>query len=122
MLRFYQEFYQSRKEDAEKKRLEALEKKKEREDMLAQETQNIAKAQAKANPIKVTRAQITDMQERREEIARGKSDKSEPETHLTAPLVENVNRLVLFLDGLYLIFERIASLYLRKVLTFKLNI
>ena len=61
--------------------------------MLAQESQNIAKAQAKANPIKVTRAQITEMQERREEIARGKSDKSEPETHLTAPLVENVNRL-----------------------------
>ena len=65
--------------------------------MLAQETQNIAKAQAKANPIKVTRAQITEMQERREEIARGKS--GEPETHLTAPLVENVNRLVLFLDS-----------------------
>merc|ERR1719412_3002783 len=80
---------QARKEDAEKKRLEALEKKKEREDMLALESQNIAKAQAKANPIKVTRAQITEMQERREEIARGKSEK--PETHLTAPLVENVN-------------------------------
>ena len=92
--------------------------------MLAQETQTIAKAQAKANPIKVTRAQISDMQERREEIARGKSDKSEPETHLTAPLVENVNRLVSFLDiiwrisvnpstgesRIYLIQDRIASL------------
>ena len=75
--------------------MEALEKKKEREDILAQETQTIAKAQAKANPIKVTRAQITEMQERREEIARGKADRPEPETHLTAPLVENVNRLVL---------------------------
>ena len=63
--------------------------------MLAQESHNIAKAQAKANPIKVTRAQITEMQERREEIARGKSERPEPETHLTAPLVENVNRLVL---------------------------
>ena len=78
--------------------MEALEKKKEREDILAQETQTIAKAQAKANPIKVTRAQITEMQERREEIARGKADRPEPETHLTAPLVENVNRLVSFLD------------------------
>ena len=65
---------------------------------MAQETQTIAKAQAKANPIKVTRAQITEMQERREEIARGKADRPEPETHLTAPLVENVNRLVSFLD------------------------
>ena len=65
--------------------------------MLSQESEKIAKAQAKANPIKVTRSQITEMQERREEIARGKSEKPEPETHLTAPLVENVNRLVLFL-------------------------
>ena len=80
--------------------MEALEKKKEREDILAQETQTIAKAQAKANPIKVTRAQITEMQERREEIARGKADRPEPETHLTAPLVENVNRLVLLLQHL----------------------
>ena len=68
--------------------------------MLAQESQSIAKAQAKANPTKVTRAQINEMQERREEIARGKSEKPDPETHLTAPLVENVNRLVLFLDAL----------------------
>ena len=77
--------------------MEALEKKKEREDMLSQENQSIAKAQAKANPIKVTRAEITEMQERREEIARGRTERQEPETHLTAPLVENVNRLLLFL-------------------------
>ena len=88
---------QARKDEAEKKRLEALEKKKEREDMLAQESQSIARTQTKANPIKVTRAQITELQERREDIARGKSVKPEPETHLTAPLVENVNRLVSFL-------------------------
>ena len=83
---------QARKDEAEKKRLEALEKKKEREDMLAQESQSIARTQTKANPIKVTRAQITELQERREDIARGKSGKPEPETHLTAPLVDNVNR------------------------------
>ena len=60
--------------------------------MLAQESQSIAKTQAKSNPIKVTRAEIAELQERREEIARGKAGRSEPETHLTAPLVENVNR------------------------------
>ena len=85
--------FQARKDEAEKKRLEALEKKKERDEMLAQESQNIAKSQAKANPVKVTRAQIRELQERREDIARGKSGKPELETHLTAPLVENVNRL-----------------------------
>ena len=83
---------QSRKEDAERKRLEALAKKKEREDLLAQENAKNAKA-TKVNTVKVTQAQIRDEKARREEAARGKQAKPEPETHLTAPLEENVNRL-----------------------------
>merc|ERR1712096_367 len=80
--------------DAEKKRLEALAKKKEREDMLAQESASIA-PKAKANPVKVTQAQIREEHVKREEAARGKkaSPKPEPVTHLTTPLPENLNRV-----------------------------
>jgi len=85
---------QSRKEDAEKKRLEALAKKKEREDLLSQESAAIAAKQAKINPVKVTQAQIREEQAKREEAARGKAGvKPEPVTHLSTPLPENVNRL-----------------------------
>ena len=84
--------FQAKKEDAEKKRLEALAKKKERDDMLQAENADLLAKQSKANPIKVTRAQITELNERRENIALGKKQ-PELETHLTAPLEENVNRL-----------------------------
>merc|ERR1712029_784929 len=66
---------------------------KERDDMLQQENADIAAKQAKTNPIKVTRAQIAELNERRENIALGKDSKQEPVTHLTVPLEENVNRL-----------------------------
>ena len=66
--------------------------------MLLQENADIASKQAKANPIKVTRAQIAELNEKRENIALGKNGKPEPETHLTAPLEENVNRYRTFLD------------------------
>jgi len=88
---------QAKKDEAEKKRLEALAKKKERDDMLQQENADIAAKQAKTNPIKVTRAQIAELNERRENIALGKDSKQEPVTHLTVPLEENVNRLAV--DG-----------------------
>merc|ERR1719260_382745 len=67
---------QSKKEDAERKRLEALAKKKERDELLEAENQS-ATPKAKAAPAKVTQAQI----------------KAEPATHLSAPLEENVNRV-----------------------------
>ena len=63
--------------------------------MLQQENSDIAAKQAKVNPIKVTRAQIAELNEKRENIALGKpgaAGKPEPETHLTVPLEENVNR------------------------------
>jgi len=88
---------QAKKDEAEKRRLEVLAKKKEREEMLQQENADIASKQAKTNPIKVTRAQIADLNEKRENIALGKDSKQEPVTHLTVPLEENVNRLAV--DG-----------------------
>ena len=69
-------------------------KKKEREDLLQAEATDIAAKQSKVNPIKVTRAQIAELEERRENIALGRSGKPEPETHLTAPLEENLNRFL----------------------------
>ena len=61
--------------------------------MLQQENADIAAKQAKVNPIKVTRAQIAELNEKRENIALGRPGaKPEPETHLTVPLEENVNR------------------------------
>lgn len=74
---------QSRKCDAEKKRLEARAKKKEREDMLAQENATNGKPR-KVNTVKVTQAQIREEQAKREEAAR--------RCH-TAPLSENINSL-----------------------------
>ena len=82
---------QSRKDDAEKKRLEALSKKKEREELLAQENSTNIRT-TKVNTMKATQAQIREVQARREEAARGRSATPEPEAHLPAPLTENNNR------------------------------
>lgn len=94
--------FQAKKEDAEKKRLEALAKKKEREDMLQAESADIASKQTKANPIKVTRAQIAELNEKRENIALGKKQ-PELETHLTGDFyiywtIQNILSSVLYLD------------------------
>ena len=85
--------FQGKKEDAEKKRLDALAKKKERDELLAQEaTANTPKT--KAVPVKVTQAQIKAEAARRAEAAKKASGAEEPETHLTQKLEENVNRWV----------------------------
>ena len=70
--------FQAKKEKSEKRRLEALAKKKEREDMLAAENADIAAKQSKANPVKVTQAEIAALQERerRENIAMGRKPSS----------------------------------------------
>ena len=83
---------QSKKEDAERKRLEALAKKKEREELLEAENQS-ATPKAKAAPAKVTQAQIKAEQAKRMEAMRKAAvAKAEPVTHLSTPLEENINR------------------------------
>jgi len=81
----------AKKEEAERKRLEASAKKKERQDLAQEEEANIVNKLQKINPKKITQAQIRDDDAKREAAARGKS--TEPETHLSKPLEENVNRL-----------------------------
>jgi len=84
---------QGKKDEAERKRLEALAKKKEREDLLAAESQ-AATPKSKAAPQKVTQAQIKAEAEKRAEAARkAAAGKDEPVTHLSMPLQENINRL-----------------------------
>ncbi len=86
----------AKKEDAEKKRLEALNKKKERDVLAAQEEQETLARLAKVNVTKVTQARIREETERREEAARKAAGKPEQQTHLSKPLEENINRWVNF--------------------------
>jgi len=84
---------QGKKDEAEKKRQEALAKKKERQDLLAAEAQ-ASVPKSKAAPQKVTQAQIKAENDRRAEAAKKASSiQDEPQTHLSAPLQENINRL-----------------------------
>lgn len=86
---------QARKDDAERKRLEALAKKKEREELAAAEdaavTSQINKKVGVA-AVKVTRAQIQAETEKRDAVARGTKPQATIETHLDKPLEENLNR------------------------------
>lgn len=84
----------AKKEEAERKRQEALEKKREKESILAQEEaeQKAMSAKKGGQTQKMSRAQIREEAERREAIARGKAA-VETKTHLDAPLEENVNRV-----------------------------
>ncbi|KAK9511115.1 hypothetical protein O3M35_005741 [Rhynocoris fuscipes] len=84
---------QQRKEEKEKKKQEQLDKKKEAKALLEKEYDSLG-IKSKT-PSKVTQAQI---QMAAEKKAKEVSSKPKPETHLTAPLEENINRLTI--DGL----------------------
>ena len=89
---FFSAKKQSRKEDQEKKRLEALAKKKERDELAAQEEKETLSKIVKVNPVKQTQARIREETERREIAAKKASTKPELETHLSIPIEVNVNR------------------------------
>ncbi|CAG9828554.1 unnamed protein product [Diabrotica balteata] len=81
---------QQKKEAEEKKKQDALRKKAEAKELLEKEQSEIIKKTSKpAPPVKVTRAQIS------AKAAAPKVEKEEKkvETHLDAPLIENINRL-----------------------------
>lgn len=83
---------QARKEDAERKKQGALEKKQERDRMLADEESQVkgpSKKSAK-KPSKVTRAQIQENADTKNITAETKVSK---ETHIEIPLEENLNRV-----------------------------
>lgn len=88
---------QAKKEQEEKKKQEAIAKKKERQELAMLEEKETLSKLAKVNPVKVTQAKIREETEKRELAARSAQQKSEENTHLSKPLCENVNRIVV--DG-----------------------
>lgn len=91
---------EQRKEDKEKRRLEALERKKENQRLLDEEDARIkgraakeAAAAAAAAAAKVTRAQIEETL-RKEHEQKPQEVKEKEKSHLEMPLEENVNRII----------------------------
>ncbi|CAG9855508.1 unnamed protein product [Phyllotreta striolata] len=82
---------QQRKEAEEKKKQEALLRKAEAKALLEREMSEASKKAAKsAPPPKITRAQIST---KTTQSAKPDKEEKKIETHLDAPLVENINRL-----------------------------
>ncbi|KAG5275873.1 hypothetical protein AALO_G00125480 [Alosa alosa] len=91
---------EQRKEDKEKKRLEALERKKENQRLLDEEDARVkgkareaAAAAAAAAATKVTRAQIEETL-RKEQEPKPAEVKEKEKSHLETPLEENINRII----------------------------
>lgn len=82
---------EQRRDDKERKRLEALERKKEKQRLLEEEDAQIKGKQTKETPSKVTRAQIV---ENLQSVPNVKEVKEKDKTHLDMPLEENINRIV----------------------------
>ncbi|XP_033478044.1 coiled-coil domain-containing protein 124 [Epinephelus lanceolatus] len=88
---------EQRKDDKEKKRLELLERKKENQRLLDEESSGIkGKSQREAGPGgKVTRAQIEEvLQNELQQQQQQQQLKPKEKSHLETPLEENVNRII----------------------------
>ncbi|XP_059197902.1 coiled-coil domain-containing protein 124 [Centropristis striata] len=87
---------EQRKDDKEKKRAEALERKKENARLLDEESSTIkGKSQREAGPGgKVTRAQIEEVLQNEQQQQEDKELKPKEKSHLETPLEENVNRII----------------------------
>ncbi|GJQ67450.1 hypothetical protein Trydic_g5114 [Trypoxylus dichotomus] len=84
---------QQRKEEQEKRKQMISEKKAEKRELLEREMESIKKATSKvAPPPKVTRAQIDS---NKSVTVKKEKEKEKIETHLTAPLEQNINRLTI---------------------------
>ncbi|XDV49389.1 hypothetical protein PO909_018652 [Leuciscus waleckii] len=86
---------EQRKDDKEKKRLEALERKREKQRLLEEEDAMIKGKQTKEAPSKVTRAQIEETLQKGQNVKETKETKEKEKSHLDMPLEENINRIVL---------------------------
>lgn len=87
---------EQRKDDKEKKRLELLERKKENQRLLDEETSKI-KGKSLKEPEsggKVTRAQIDEVLQSERQQQEQKELKPKEKSHLETPLEENVNRII----------------------------
>ncbi|CAB0018022.1 unnamed protein product [Nesidiocoris tenuis] len=103
---------QQRKEEKELKKSEQLQKKAEAKAMLEQEIGSVLNVR-KQPVAKITRAQIEEEKEKRQAAALGASGstpKPKVETHLTKPIEENVNRLIVEGDEARTVDEAIRVL------------
>lgn len=87
---------EQRKDDKEKKRIEALERKKENQRLLDEESAKIkGKSQKEAGfGGKVTRAQIEEVLLNEQLQQQQQDQKPKEKSHLETPLEENVNRII----------------------------
>ncbi|XP_073332473.1 coiled-coil domain-containing protein 124 [Pagrus major] len=87
---------EQRKDDKEKKRLELLERKKENQRLLDEESARIkGRAQKEAGPGgKVTRAQIEELLQNEQLKQEDEEIKPREKSHMEIPLEENVNRII----------------------------
>ncbi|XP_055796638.1 coiled-coil domain-containing protein 124-like [Salvelinus fontinalis] len=89
---------EQRKDDKEKKRLEALERKKENQRLLDEEAAKIKgkakEAAAAVAACKVTRAQIEETLRIEQALQQQEQPKEKEKSQLESPLEENVNRII----------------------------
>lgn len=86
---------EARKDDKEKKRLELLERKKETQRLLDEETSKIkGKSKEALTGGKVTRAQIEQTLQNEQQQLEEEQQKPKEKSHLETPLEENINRII----------------------------
>lgn len=86
---------EQRKDDKEKKRLELLERKKETQRLLDEETSKIkGKAKEAVTGGKVTRAQIEQTLQNEQLKQEQQQQQPKEKSHLETPLEENINRII----------------------------
>lgn len=83
-----------RKDDKEKKRLELLERKKENQRLLDEETSTIKGKALREASERVTRAEIEEVLQNEQQQLKEQDLKPKEKSHLDTPLEENVNRII----------------------------
>ncbi|XP_010772687.1 coiled-coil domain-containing protein 124 [Notothenia coriiceps] len=83
-----------RKDDKEKKRLELLERKKENQRLLDEETSTIKGKALREASERVTRAEIEEVLQNELQQLKEQELKPKEKSHLDTPLEENVNRII----------------------------
>ncbi|XP_058246752.1 coiled-coil domain-containing protein 124 isoform X1 [Hemibagrus wyckioides] len=97
-----------RKDEREKKRLDALERKRENQRLLDEEDSKLKGKQSREKLAKVTRAQIEQNLDR--EQALKETEKKVEKSHLETPLEENINHIIPEEDSARTIEDAIAML------------
>ncbi|KAF5888810.1 coiled-coil domain-containing protein, partial [Clarias magur] len=98
---------EQRKDEKEKKRLEALERKRENQRLLDEEDLKLKGKQSQAAPSKVTRAQIKQNLDQEQAL---KEPEKKEKSHLETPLEENINHFIPEEDSARTIEDAIAML------------